>query len=146
MWRRPTIRVLAALVGVGLGGLGEEAAPQSLQMDVTGVGVLTIQDRQIPIKSVTYATLAESRRTSYSASLPHQTLTFAGGQDAWTDLTHYTLTLDSVVSLTAEGVKDMPATGTCRMEISPDATVVRLVLCEATTETGSYSLRFQLSD
>jgi hypothetical protein len=142
-WRRPTIAALAALVCVSGAGLAG-AQPQSLELDIVGVGIVTALEREIPVKAVTYVTFSETRRTSYSVALPEQTLTFTGGDDAWADKTHYTLTLDSVVSLSAQGVKDMPAVGSCQMEISPDATVVRVVQCQATTESGPFGLKFQL--
>ncbi|HZZ37081.1 MAG TPA: hypothetical protein VFE03_15275 [Caulobacteraceae bacterium] len=119
------------------------AQPQSLELDIIGVGIVTTLEREIPVKAVTYVTFSEPRRTSYSVALPEQTLTFTGGEDAWADKTHYTLTLDSVVSLSAQGVKDMPAVGSCQMEISLDATVVRAVQCRATTEAGPISLKFE---
>jgi hypothetical protein len=148
-WRRPIVSgsawLAVALLGVTAGGPAPaQPQPDNLQMDITGVGVLTAEGRQTPITAMTYATTAETKRTSFTVSLPRRALTFTGVQDAWSDKTHYTLTLDSVLSLSQEGPKDLAATGTCQMEISQDATVVRLVICQAATEGGPFSVRFQL--
>src|SRR5947207_13029072 len=126
-------------VVVSLAATGEVSAqdrPESLQMDITGVGILTSGGAAASVKSITYATFAEPKRTSFSVSLPGRTVTFTGADEAWSDKTHDALTLDSVMELRSRGAKDLPSTGACRMEITEDATFVRKVECSATTDQG----------
>src|SRR5438132_5100717 len=115
------------------GGASAQDRPESLQMDITGVGILTSGGAVTSIKSITYATFAEPKRTSFSVTLPGRTVTFTGAQEAWSDKTHDALTLDSVMELGSGGVKDLPATGSCRMEIPADAPFVRKGECVAAT-------------
>lgn len=122
------------------------ARASDIQLDLHGRGVLTAEGRQSPVTDLSYVSLEQTQRTSYSVTVSQRTLTFTGLKEVWPDKTHALLTLDGVLSLARDGVKDLPATGTCQMEASRDLTVVRLVLCQATTTAGPYSLRFELGE
>jgi hypothetical protein len=141
-WTGPIAAVLACLTA-GPDAWAQDR-PESLQMDITGVGALTSAGAEKSISSITYVTFADPKRTSFSVTLPDRTVTFTGAQEAWSDDTHEVLTLDTIMVLAAGAVKDLPASGACQMEIAADATFVRKVDCSATTDQGAFALSFRL--
>jgi hypothetical protein len=141
-WRRPSIVAAAWLAGTGCAVA--EVQPSNLQMEISGAGALAWGGSRNDVKTITYTTSSETKRTSFSVNLPDRTITFSGAQEGWTDPTHDVLTLDSVMVLARDGVKDLTASGACQMEISSDATFVRAVECTAATEQGPFALTFRL--
>jgi hypothetical protein len=134
---------LAAALAAGSACAQPDAQMADVQMaDIHGAGTVTVAGQPTSVSVVSYTTLPSEHRLSFSVTTPAAMLTFSGSKDSQ-DAGHYSVEIDTIISLGKGESKDEASTGKCDIDISSDGGVVHTIACKATTSTRELDLDFK---